>query len=109
MTRISVAVAFVAALAGAGCNKPSADQCSKALANMRVLIGVASPTDAKGDAGDVRACRGGSTRKSVACASQATTLEELKKCDFMGSGKHRLLTPPAPAGSAQPAPATPAQ
>lgn len=64
-----------------GCDKPSEDECRKALANIRALRGTESPTDDV-NAG-VRRCKGGSSRKAVECAIAAKTVEELDQCEFM--------------------------
>ena len=84
---VALAVVVLAALAAGGCNKPTETSCRHALENMRVLLGTDNPTGNASLQGDIRRCRGGSTRKAVACASAAKTLEELRACDFMGSKK----------------------
>jgi len=82
MKRISIVLCVVALSLGA-CNKPSEDSCRKALANMRALLGT-DVADANVDlAGDVRRCKGGSSKKAVECAIKATTLDELRACEFM--------------------------
>ncbi len=84
---VALAVVVMAALAAGGCNKPTETSCRQALENMRVLLGTDNPTGNASLQGDIRRCRGGSTRKAVACASAAKTLEDLRACDFMGSRK----------------------
>ncbi|MBA3817950.1 MAG: hypothetical protein H0X17_03595 [Deltaproteobacteria bacterium] len=83
-------------LALSGCNKPSEESCKKALSNMRSLIGTDSATATTDLAGDVRRCRGGSSRKAVECAAAATSIDQLKACDFMKVSDR----PATPAGSA---------
>ncbi|MBA3463888.1 MAG: hypothetical protein H0T46_28280 [Deltaproteobacteria bacterium] len=81
-TRLGLAM-IVALFAGTACNKPSEESCQKALANMQTLLGTEHLNDGTEMQGEVRRCRGGSSRKAVDCAVAAKTLDELKKCDFM--------------------------
>lgn len=77
-------VAVVMVSAGA-CNKPTADDCRQAINNMQKLLGtdnVAKNTDTEGE---VRRCKGGSSKEAVACAMKATSLPELKACNFMAA------------------------
>lgn len=69
--------------ATAACNKPSDDDCRKAIANMQSLLGTANLNEHGGIEQEVRSCKGGSSKEAVACAIKATTLEELRACDFM--------------------------
>ena len=91
----SIGVVFVAILgmAAAGgavvglgaCNKPEADDCRSAIANMQKLLGTDTSAKNVDSEGEVRRCKGGSTREAVACAIKATTLDELRACKFMGT------------------------
>jgi hypothetical protein len=102
MTSRFAVAALGLALSVAACKKPSEDSCRKAIANMRSLLGtdtIARNTDTEGD---VRRCRGGSTKEAVACAEKAATLDELRACKFM------QIPDKAPAGSGSAAPAAPA-
>ncbi|MGE5183976.1 MAG: hypothetical protein ACM31C_18020 [Acidobacteriota bacterium] len=67
----------------AACDKPDPDACRKALANMQHLLGTDTSNDPAALEGEVRRCRGGSSRAAVECATKATTLDELRRCDFM--------------------------
>jgi len=67
----------------AACEKPSEENCRKALANMRDLMGTESGVGGRDLEGDVRRCKGGSSKKSVECAGKATSLDDLEKCEFM--------------------------
>lgn len=72
-----------ALVAGTACSKPSEDDCRKALANMQFLLGteqVAKNTDMQGE---IRRCKGGSSKEAVKCAIDAKTLDDLRACDFM--------------------------
>ncbi len=114
MKRFAVVLVLVM-LAGA-CDKPTEENCRKAIANMRELLGTeAVAADAEGD---VRRCKGGSSKKSVECAMNAASIEQLKSCGFFkvpekkagdaGAGSAGSAAPgAAPAGSA-PAGAAPA-
>jgi len=74
------------ALAGAGaCNKPSTDDCRQAIGNMQKLLGTDIVAKNNDNEGEVRRCKGGSSKEAVACAIKATSLAELKACDFMGT------------------------
>ena len=91
MTRIVLAVALVCGLAA--CDKPSKDDCRKALGNMQHLMGTENLDNTGGGIEtEVRRCQGGSSKKAVACAIAATTMDELRRCEFykvdekMGSG-----------------------
>jgi hypothetical protein len=104
-------VALVAVLSAAlltGCNKPTDENCRKALANIRRLLGTEHLSQADQTVeGEVRRCRGGSKRASVDCAIKATTLDELRACkliDIPGAA----TSPKDPAPVAPTTPATPA-
>jgi hypothetical protein len=83
-----------------GCNKPSGESCRKAIRNMRTLMGTDSPTNQTDIEGDVRRCKGGSSKKAVECAAKATNIDELRACDFMGSRKSTAPATPPAGGSA---------
>jgi hypothetical protein len=86
MKRFLLSVVAVAGLASAGaCDKPTGDDCRSAITNMEKLLGndpAASGRTSELE-GEVRRCKGGSSREAVACANQATTVAALKACDFM--------------------------
>jgi len=65
------------------CNKPSDEDCRKAITNMQALLGTSNLTEKGGIESEVRSCKGGSSKEAVACAIKATTLDELRACDFM--------------------------
>jgi hypothetical protein len=106
---------FAAALfAGAGCNKPTEDDCRKALVNIRTLLGTEHLSQADQTIeGEVRRCRGGSKRASVACAIKATTVAELRECKLIdvpaapGEPAASKDAAPAPTEPAPPAPTAP--
>ncbi|HTR50625.1 MAG TPA: hypothetical protein VMJ10_07955 [Kofleriaceae bacterium] len=75
--RLLFAIALLAA-----CDKPTKEDCRKALVNMQHLMGTESLTENESLDGEVRRCMGGSSTKSVSCAIKATTLDELKQCEF---------------------------
>lgn len=81
MARLALLLAI--ATAALGCNKPTEDDCKAALTNMRRLMGTDSSLDQSSQAGDVRRCKGGSTKTAVACAAKAQTLDDLRACEFM--------------------------
>ena len=109
MKRFLFVLAVLAPLGTGACNKPTPEDCRKAITNMERLLGTEAAARNAGDEGEVRRCRGGSTKDAVACAIKATTLEELKACAFMGSkGKSSAAdSAPTPAAPTPAAPAAP--
>jgi len=87
--RIAIAVSVIGGLGSlSACDKPTADDCRAAIVNMEKLLGTdtVTTTSRTGEnESEVRRCKGGSTREAVACAKAATTLAQLKACDFMGA------------------------
>ena len=83
---------LVGIFATAACNKPSPESCRKAILNIQVLLGTDKSLGNFDLEGEVRRCRGGSTRKNVECATNAASIEQLRKCDgwqsatYQGSG-----------------------
>ena len=73
---------LLAALLLVACDKPSKDDCRRALLNMQHLMGTENLLQQGGLDGEVRRCQGGSTTKAVQCAIAATSMDELKRCDF---------------------------
>jgi hypothetical protein len=78
MTRL----VLFALLGLAACDKPSPESCKKALMNIQQLLGNQSQSDEAALASEVRRCRGGSSKSSVECATKATSIADLKKCEF---------------------------
>jgi hypothetical protein len=72
------------------CDKPTPESCEKALHNMAVMLGTDNLDTPAEIQGEVRRCRGGSTKAAVDCAIKATTLDELAKCDFEKTAPHSL-------------------
>jgi hypothetical protein len=104
MKRFAVVLGLVV-LAGA-CEKPSEDSCRKALANVRALLG--TEAEAADVEGDVRRCKGGSSKKNVECAINATSIDQLKTCGFFKIPEKKAGDPaagsaPAPAAGSAPA------
>ena len=85
MTRIRL-IAIIAALGSAACDKPTSEDCEKALRNMQRLLNTDNLGTTASLQGEIRRCRGGSSKAAVACAIKANTLEELKACDFEKTG-----------------------
>jgi hypothetical protein len=82
MTRLLLLAVLAVASLGA-CDKPTPEACRKALVNMQHLLGTEGGNDTSEIEGEVRRCRGASSKEAVECASKATTLDELKACKFM--------------------------
>jgi microsomal dipeptidase-like Zn-dependent dipeptidase len=83
MKRFLFALAVVAAAGGGGCNKPSPDDCRQAISNMEKLLGTDSVTHGTDNDGEIRRCRGGSSKEAVDCAIKATSVDQLRACAFM--------------------------
>jgi len=87
--RIAIVVTGIGGTVGLGaCDKPTADDCRAAIVNMEKLLGtdnITTTSKTSQNESEVRRCKGGSTREAVACAKAATTLAQLKACDFMGA------------------------
>ena len=64
------------------CDKPATEDCRKALVNMQLLLGTDNLSNTATLEGEVRRCKGGSKKDAVACAIKATTLDELRHCEF---------------------------
>ena len=94
MKRFLLVVVTAAGLAGVGaCNKPTAEDCRAAILNMERLLHTNTETGRTSESeSEVRRCKGGSTQQAVACAKRATTLAELKACDFMSKAKPEPVT-----------------
>ncbi len=83
-----VAVALLGPVGLGACNKPAAEDCRKAILNMENLLGTTHVGKADGDLeGEVRRCKGGSSKDAVACAIAATSVDQLKACGFLGKAK----------------------
>jgi hypothetical protein len=93
--------AIFCGLALAACDKPTPEACEKALHNMSVLLGTDNLDTPAEFQGEVRRCRGGSTKAAVDCAIKATTLDELAKCDFEKTAPHPIGSAAGSAGSAK--------
>jgi hypothetical protein len=90
MIRIATILTTVLlALGASACDKPSEDDCEKALRNMQQILGTDTfNKDPAALQSEVRRCRGASSKTAVACAIKAQTLSDLNNCDFEKSGKH---------------------
>jgi hypothetical protein len=112
MKRCLLVLAALVPLGTGACNKPTQDDCRKAIANMERLLGTEAASRNADNDGDIRRCRGGSSKEAVDCAIKATTLDELKACSFMGTKGKPTAAPSAPGAGAPtpgaPAPAAPA-
>lgn len=74
----------------AACDKPTPEACEQALRNVSKLLGTENLNSTATLQGEVRQCRGGSTKKTVECAIAAKSLDELEKCDFEKISPHPL-------------------
>jgi hypothetical protein len=79
---IRFALFIVLAALSVGCEKPDEASCRKAIDNMRRLMGTENLTDNNRLEGEVRRCKGGSSKKAVKCAMNAATYDELRACGF---------------------------
>ena len=105
MTRLLLGLALLVSVLMFGCTKPSGADCRKAIGNMQLLMGTEHLAHDSDIEGEVRRCRGGSKKKAVQCAIAATSLDELRGCDFMhvpaklGSGSAAMGSGSAATGS----------
>jgi hypothetical protein len=80
IVRLFVLIAWSAA-ALAACAKPKAEDCEKAVANIRAIYGTAGIDFGVSPEAAVRSCRGGTRRASVQCMINAKTMEDLRACE----------------------------
>src|SRR5262249_10956297 len=71
MKRFLLVLAALTPLGAGACNKPTPDDCRKAITNMERLLGTEAAARNADNEGEVRRCRGGSTKEAVACAIKA--------------------------------------
>ncbi len=81
---VIIAMFFLAA-----CDKPTPESCEKALRNMQQLLGTEALNTTGSLQGEIRRCRGGSSKEAVECATRATTLDELHACHFYATGDRK--------------------
>lgn len=79
---VGLSFGLVLALGLFGCEKPTVENCRKALSNVRTLYKTDTADQQMATEGDVRRCVGGSSKKAVDCAMNAKTLAELEACNF---------------------------
>lgn len=100
MTRLAMWMVAVLAI---GCaTKPSEEDCRKAIGNMQTLMGTDNLRDSASIEGEVRRCKGGSSKKAVQCAIKAQSLDDLRGCDFYKVPENAKGVGTQPAGSAAP-------
>lgn len=107
MKRFLFILAALAPLGTGACNKPTPEDCRKAILHWEELLGTDTTSRNTDIEAEVRRCRGGSTKEAVTCVLDAKTLDELNACNFRGKGKKPdkdTATPTnAPPASAPPA------
>ncbi len=81
-----------ALLALAACNKPSEDDCRKAVERIRELTGTNKIEQTDDIEVAVRSCRGNATKESVQCAIEAGSLEKLAACGILKKEDLEALT-----------------
>jgi hypothetical protein len=112
--KLALASVFLGLVVLAGCDKPSERDCRRAIGNIRKLMGTSQMTLADGqDAAWLRSCKGAAKKKSVMCAINATTTDQLKACGLLKGEQLEELEAidravreraPAPAPTPMPAP-----
>lgn len=112
--KLALASVFLGLVVLAGCDKPSERDCRRAIGNIRKLMGTSQMTLADGqDAAWLRSCKGAAKKKSVMCAIDATTTDQLKACGLLKGEQLEELEAidravreraPAPAPTPMPAP-----
>jgi hypothetical protein len=106
MKRFLLVLAALAPLGTGACNKPTPEDCRKAISHWQELLGIEAAARNADIDGEVRRCRGGSTKEAVACAINARTLAELNACAFRSSKGKKADKDTAPPPSA-PTPSAP--
>ncbi|MGE0871823.1 MAG: hypothetical protein AB7P03_24920 [Kofleriaceae bacterium] len=120
MRRLAQLILCGGAITAAACNRPSEENCRKAILNVQSLYGTSANNPADFES-QVRMCKGGATQKSVQCAIEAKTIAQLDQCNMggvrasqpssvpaAGSGAPGAPAAAAPGGAAAPPPASPA-
>ena len=107
MKRFLFVLAALAPLGTGACNKPTPEDCRKAILHWEELLGTGTTSSNTDIEAEVRRCRGGSRSETVACVLNAKTLDELNACNFRGKGKKPDKDTATPT-SAPPASAPPA-
>lgn len=111
----SLLVTAALALVGAGCDKPSEDDCKKAVAHIRKLHGT-DREDPSVERAAIRSCRGNASKETVKCINNAQDVAALRACEgdlyekMFGDEPVETDKPaaPAPAPAAPPSPTAPA-
>ena len=78
-SRLSLVFVLATVVSGFGCNKPTEEDCQKAIDNINKIHG--QTIDKKESAPAVRKCRSSSTKEAVACMLAATTKEQVQACE----------------------------
>ena len=89
------AMALGLGIALGACDKPSEDDCRRAIENIKRLSGTDKQLDDAGTASWIRKCRGNSKKETVDCAMNAQTREGLERCGI----PTEAAPPPAGSGS----------
>jgi hypothetical protein len=69
-----------ASLAATGCNKPSEEDCRRAVLNLQKVRGIDTSPQAPDPAPAVRRCRSGASKETVQCLINAKTAAEADRC-----------------------------
>ena len=73
---------LVLALLTLGCgNKPTEEECKKAISNIQKLSGIEGQVDEQETLTAIRKCRGQSTKAAANCMTNAKSLEEVDACE----------------------------
>jgi hypothetical protein len=74
---------LIAAVWLAACNKPAESDCRRAIERIRELTGTSNIQGGADVEAAVRSCRGNASKKSVKCAMEASSLEQLERCGII--------------------------
>ncbi|MBI4510820.1 MAG: hypothetical protein HY698_14395 [Deltaproteobacteria bacterium] len=72
---------FLLLLGILGCDRPSEEECARAIANINKITAFESQAQGKDAAAAVRSCRSQGTKAAVQCWIRATSVEDLAKCE----------------------------
>ena len=81
MNRVVLLLLVLGALGGAGCSKPTADDCRKAVLNLQRLRGLDTSSQAPDVEQFVRKCRATGSPEVVHCIINASTAAEVERCE----------------------------
>lgn len=81
MKRLLLTLVMAALGTSFGCDKPTEEQCKKAVENIRKLTGTSQSDFGADPQAAIRSCKSNASKASVQCMTEAKTIEALTKCE----------------------------